>query len=90
MARHIRVVEAMGEIRPFTETGRFHIVLLHLNRPALVAYRVRQRFHELLRERRELVEAENNELRALSRPKRNTSHTSNAGSRARKAANSRY
>jgi hypothetical protein len=48
-----------------TETGRFHIALLRLNRPALIAYRLRQRYHELVAERKALVEAENAELRAI-------------------------
>ncbi|MFM9962651.1 MAG: hypothetical protein ACKV2Q_15680 [Planctomycetaceae bacterium] len=50
---------------PLTETGRFHIVLLHLNRPALVAYRLRNSYQELLRARNELLEAEIAELHAI-------------------------
>jgi hypothetical protein len=65
MSVHVRFLEAKGELEALTETGRFHIALLHLNRPTLVAHRLRRRFHELLRERRELVEAECAELRAI-------------------------
>jgi hypothetical protein len=36
---HFKLDEAAGLLVPITETGRFHIALLHLNRPALVAHR---------------------------------------------------
>ncbi len=65
IAIHVRLEETIGRVQPLTETGRFHIAILHLNRPALVAFRLRRRFYELLLERRELVEAENSELRAI-------------------------
>ena len=42
-----------------------HIALLHLNRAALVAFRLQRRYYGLLLERRRLVEAENTELRAI-------------------------
>ena len=65
ISKHVRLEEATGQVQPLTETGRFHIALLHLNRAALVAFRLRRRFYELLLKRRELVEAENLELRAI-------------------------
>ena len=65
VGKHVRLREATGQLEPLTETGRFHIAILHLNRVALVAFRLRRRFHELLVERRGLVEAENSELRAI-------------------------
>jgi len=65
VSKHVRLEEATGQVQPLTETGRFHIAILHLNRAALVAFRLRRRFHELLLERRELVEAEISELRVI-------------------------
>jgi len=65
LSKHLKLEEATGRLQPLTETGRFHIALLHLNRPALVALRLRRRYHELLRERQRLIEAENAELRAI-------------------------
>ena len=62
---HWRPDETTGRLEPRTETGRFHITLLNLNRPALVTYRLQQRHQELLLARTELVEAENRELRAI-------------------------
>lgn len=62
---HLRLDSRNGRLEPLTETGRFHIVLLHLNRPALVAYRLRQRQAELLAAREEVLEAEIRELRII-------------------------
>jgi len=44
-----------GRLDPLTETGRFHIALLHLNRPALVSYRLQKRLIELREARRLLL-----------------------------------
>jgi uncharacterized protein (TIGR02646 family) len=58
-----------GELIARTETGRFHIETLHLNRPQLIGYRQRQRRNEqILRENmafREQIEAYEEELRLL-------------------------
>ncbi len=64
-AEHWRLAEQTGRLEPLTEIGRFHIALLHLNRQALVAYRLRNRYQQLLARTKDLVEAENAELRAL-------------------------
>ena len=40
---HYHYQEATGRLEPLTETGGFHITLLRLNRPELVAHRLRQR-----------------------------------------------
>jgi hypothetical protein len=64
-ALHIRLNESTASLEPLTATGRFHIALLHLNRPSLVAYRLRRRHEELLCARRELLEDEVRELRAI-------------------------
>ena len=64
---HLRMNDISGRLEPLTETGRFQITLLHLNRPALVSYRMRKRFQELLAARQELLHAEISELRAIIR-----------------------
>ena len=53
-----------GYLEPLTEVGRFHIALLQLNCPALVAHRIRQRLAILLAEKQRLLELENEQLRA--------------------------
>jgi len=63
--QHLRLNDATGHLEALTETGRFHITLLHLNRPALVAHRLRRRRAELRAARQQLLEAENPELRAI-------------------------
>jgi hypothetical protein len=40
---HLRLDQNTGRLEALTETGRFNILLLHLNRPALVTYRLRLR-----------------------------------------------
>ncbi len=52
-----------GELEPLNETGRFHIQLLQLNRPALIEYRLRRQLLGLLSERQKLLEIENARLR---------------------------
>ncbi len=47
-----------------TDTGRFHIALLQLNRPALVEHRLRRRFHSLLLDKLALLEDQIEHLRA--------------------------
>lgn len=54
-----------GELEPLTETGRFHITLLHLNRPALVTHRLRQRLRNLELTRLRMLEEEIEQLRRL-------------------------
>jgi hypothetical protein len=62
---HIRLDENSGRLEPITETGRFHITLLHLNRPALIACRLRRRRAEIQKARQEFLEAEIRELRTI-------------------------
>jgi len=62
---HLRLNESTGLLEALTETGHFHITLLHLNRPALVAHRLRRRRAELREARQQLLKAENSELRAI-------------------------
>ncbi|MDP6505760.1 MAG: HNH endonuclease, partial [Planctomycetota bacterium] len=48
---HLRETPATGELESLTETGRFHIALLHLNRPSLIAHRKRRRLISLAKEK---------------------------------------
>jgi len=64
---HFQLNPVTGVLEPLTETGRFHIALLHLNRPALVALRLRKTRDTLRAARSELLAAENRELRAILR-----------------------
>jgi HNH endonuclease len=62
---HYRLDEKSGRLEALTPMGQFHLALLHLNRPALIALRLQRRYAELLAARRDLLEAENRELRAI-------------------------
>jgi HNH endonuclease len=60
---HVRLDDRSGELKALSETGRFHITLLQLNRPALVRHRLRRRLMALTEERERLLSAENERLR---------------------------
>ena len=62
-ADHIRLNTETGRLEPLTETGLFHIALLHLNRPQLIAYRLTQHWRVLVAERNELLRQANEDLR---------------------------
>ena len=71
LSSHIRDNEPTGELLPLTETGRFHVTLLDLNRPQLIAQRQRKRLESLNAEVKaslieELAELEA-EVQALNR-----------------------
>lgn len=61
---HLRFDERTGEVNALTETAAFHIGLLQLNRPALVAHRLQKHLAALLLEAQKLLDAENAQLRA--------------------------
>jgi len=63
MAQHLHQDERSGFLEPLTETGRFHIALLQLNRPALVRQRLRRHVLRLLEAKHRLLEIENTQLR---------------------------
>lgn len=67
LTHHLRLSQRTAEIEPLTETGRFHIALLQLNRPALVAHRLQKRLLMLLAEKEQLLQTENVQLRATIR-----------------------
>ena len=62
---HLRLDEETGRLEALTETGRFHLRLLRLNRQALVSLRLRKLFYSLLTARQVLLESEVRELRAI-------------------------
>lgn len=66
-AEHLQFNARTGEINALTETARFHIALLHLNRPALVANRLQKHLAALLLETQKALEGENAHLRATIR-----------------------
>lgn len=63
--QHVRLGDGSGRLEPISETGRFHIELLHLNRPALVRHRLKEWRRRLQDEERELLRAECDRLRSL-------------------------
>lgn len=64
LSAHVREDPQTGHLASLTETGRFHLAVLQLNRPALVAHRLRHRLVTLLAQKQRLLEAENQQLRA--------------------------
>ena len=64
VAAHLRENPETGLLEPLTETGRFHLTLLQLNRPALVAHRLRMRQAALEQAKQELMEAQLAQLQA--------------------------
>lgn len=63
VSAHVRENLESGFLEPLTETGRFHIFLLRLNRPQLIDYRKRKRLEVLLTESHRLLEEENSLLK---------------------------
>lgn len=63
VSAHLAPNEQTGHVESLTETGRFHIALLQLNRPPLVGLRVRRRLIALLEVKQQLLEAEIAQLR---------------------------
>ena len=61
VAAHIRPAQHNGYLDPLTETGRFHIEVLHLNRPALIEHRIKVQQDILASEIRRILVAENRE-----------------------------
>lgn len=60
---HLSEDEQTGHLQALTETGRFHIALLRLNRPQLVAHRLARRLERVLTEKQQLLEQQLAELR---------------------------
>jgi len=64
IAPHIRLTEQTGFLESLTETGRFHITLLRLNRPQLVRHRLGLQLQDVLQEKYRLLEQQITELQA--------------------------
>jgi hypothetical protein len=62
-AEHVSENEQTGYLEALTERGQFHIALLRLNRPQLVAYRIERRIYSILHEKYRLLAQQNKELR---------------------------
>ena len=63
LAVHFYSNEQTGQLEALTETGRFHIATLRLNRPQLVKYRLGQQLQQMLQEKYRLLELQIDELR---------------------------
>lgn len=62
MPAHLVAGEDTGLLHGLTPTGIFHITLLRLNRPQLVAHRLARRLQAILHEKIRLLEQQNVEL----------------------------
>ncbi len=62
LSHHYRLNPQTGRLEPLTETGRFHITLLHLNRPRLVRHRLAQQLREVMEGKLALLERQIHEL----------------------------
>lgn len=67
LAEHLHLNTQTGEVSALTETARFHIELLQLNRPALVANRLQKHMALLLLETQQILQAEIAQLQATIR-----------------------
>ena len=56
LSTHIALDQPTGRLEARTETGRFHIALLRLNRPQLITHRLSQQLQMILREKQRLLE----------------------------------
>jgi hypothetical protein len=59
---HVVEHEQTGSVEALTETGRFHMALLRLNRPQLVEHRLVRRLQRVLREKQDLLQQQIAEL----------------------------
>ncbi len=62
VSAHLAENEDAGLLRGLTPTGLFHIALLRLNRPQLIAHRLARRLQAILQEKIHLLEQQNVEL----------------------------
>ena len=64
VSQHVHENELTGELEPLTETGRFHIEILHLNRRQLAVSRQRRWLRRLSEETRASLAAETDAMQA--------------------------
>lgn len=62
LAYHYRLNPQTGWLEPLTVAGRFHITLLHLNRPQLVRHRLAQQLRDVMEGKLALLERQIHEL----------------------------
>lgn len=62
LSMHIVEDEKTGYLRELTVTGAFHIALLRLNRPQLVAHRLARRLQRVIEEKIDLLQQQNADL----------------------------
>ena len=62
LSLHLVEDEAIGHLQGLTPTGAFHITVLRLNRPQLVAHRLARRLQKILQEKIRLLEQQNAQL----------------------------
>ncbi len=63
LTAHLIEDEQTGHMRELSETGRFHIALLRLNRPQLIAHRLARKIQKVLGEKQHLLEQQAADLR---------------------------
>ncbi len=62
LTAHIQANPLTGSMQALTQTGTFHIALLQLNRPALIAHRRRENYQILARMVQETLQRQLNDL----------------------------
>jgi hypothetical protein len=62
LAAHVRENEQTGQIDAISETGKFYIALLRLNRPQLIEHRLVRSIRTIVSEKQRLLEQQNVEL----------------------------
>lgn len=63
LAAHLVEDDQTGRIKALSETGRFHVALLRLNRPQLTAHRLARQLLLVLDEKQHLLEQQNADLK---------------------------
>lgn len=64
LSDHYRLDVTSGHLEPLSESGRFHIALLRLNRPQLVQRRLREQLRRLLENKLTMLEQQMQEMEA--------------------------
>ncbi|NUM46225.1 MAG: hypothetical protein HUU38_16100 [Anaerolineales bacterium] len=62
LSQHLQENEQTGFLDSLTETGRFHIALLRLNRPQLIKNRLSRMILRMFQEKQKLLEQQIKEL----------------------------
>ena len=57
-----RLNVSSGHLEPLSETGRFHIALLRLNRPQLVQHRLKEQLRKVLEGKLTMLEQQVHEM----------------------------